>query len=262
MEKRVNEPISTDFKLLDVELLGKPIHIIREKLASLISDSCGSLTNELQNWLKTNQVEAQLTTVELHTFSSSEMDKSSTSVLRHQNGGTAFAHIDNTLLIKLADRFYGASIERDSHTLTSSDLRLQERISKHISQWLAPQNMWSTVDFESAMGIGIHAELTIKIDEFQSTLHLKLDSHLVQTLIEQLELPCPENLYQPFCRSLESTPVRLNAVLSKKQMALSDVLNLQPNDILPIDLLNTVPVSIGNQTLFSGRVAEQDGQLV
>ena len=45
-------------------------------------------------------------------------------------------------------------------------------------------------------------------------------------------------------------------------MALSDVVGLQPDDILPIELLNTVPVSISNQTLFSGRVAEQDGQLV
>jgi flagellar motor switch protein FliM len=262
MERRVNEPIFTDAKLLDVELLGKPINVIREKLTSLISASCGSLTSELQNWLKTNQVEVQPNSVELHTFSPSEMDKSSTSVLRHKNGGTSFVYIESNLLIKLADRFYGASIERDSQTLTNSDLRLQERISKHISHWLAPQDMWSIADFKPSMGIGILAVLNIKINGYQSTLHFKLDSHLVQTLIEQLELPSPENLYQPFCQSLESIPVRLNALLSKKQMVLSDVLNFQPNDILPIELLSTVPVSIGNQPLFSGRIAEQDGQLV
>ncbi|MGU3841203.1 FliM/FliN family flagellar motor switch protein, partial [Vibrio diabolicus] len=85
---------------------------------------------------------------------------------------------------------------------------------------------------------------------------------LIQTLIEQLELQPDTDLYQPFCRSLEATPVRLNVVLSKKKMPLSDVVGLQPNDILPIELLNTVPVSIGNQSLFTGRIAEQDGQLV
>ncbi len=45
-------------------------------------------------------------------------------------------------------------------------------------------------------------------------------------------------------------------------MALSDVVSLKPDDIMPIELLNTVPVSIGNQPLFTGRIAEQDGQLV
>ncbi|MDF2152621.1 flagellar motor switch protein FliM [Vibrio sp. CAU 1672] len=264
MESRVEEPISSpsNVKLLDVELLGKPIHIIRDKLASLLSESCGSLTSELQNWLKINKVEAQLVSVELHTFSPSEMTKAETSAYRHQNGGLAFVHTDNALLIKLADRFYGASVDRTSETLTSSDQRLQDRISKHIVQWLAPENMWSGCDFEPAMGVGIHVELDIRLHDYHGKLHFKLDGHLIQTLIEQLELPSPTNLYQPFCRTLETTPVRLNVTLSKKQMALNDVIDLQPNDILPIDLLNTVPVSIGNQTLFSGRVAEQDGQLV
>ncbi|MBE3696425.1 FliM/FliN family flagellar motor switch protein, partial [Vibrio parahaemolyticus] len=82
------------------------------------------------------------------------------------------------------------------------------------------------------------------------------DTHLIQTLIEQLELQSNGDLYEPFCHSLESTPVRLNVVLSKKTMALSDVVSLRPDDIMPIELLNTVPVSIGNQPLFTGRIAE------
>ncbi|MCV5217206.1 hypothetical protein OFC53_38880, partial [Escherichia coli] len=65
MENRVSEPIS-DSQLLDVELLGKPIHIIREKLDNLISESCSNLTTELQNWLSTGKVEASLTSVDLH----------------------------------------------------------------------------------------------------------------------------------------------------------------------------------------------------
>ncbi|MCA2464993.1 MULTISPECIES: FliM/FliN family flagellar motor switch protein, partial [Vibrio] len=53
-----------------------------------------------------------------------------------------------------------------------------------------------------------------------------------------------------------------NVVLSKKTMALSDVVSLKPDDIMPIELLNTVPVSIGNHPLFPGGIADQDGQLV
>ncbi|MGR5215143.1 FliM/FliN family flagellar motor switch protein [Vibrio harveyi] len=261
MENKVNEPIS-DINLLDVELLGKPIHIIREKLEILISESCSSLTNELQNWLSSNKVEASLISVELHRFSPTLLDKDQTSTYQHQDEGMVYVHGDSQTLIKLADRFYGATTERSSTSLTASDLRLQERISRIITNWLAPQEMWQLCEYETPRGIGLHAELSIAFEDYQGTIHLKLDSAMIQTLIEQLEMHSDANLYQPFCRSLESTPVRLNVVLSKKTMALSDVVGLQPNDILPIELLNTVPISIGPQTLFTGRVAEQDGQLV
>ncbi|MFZ3419482.1 FliM/FliN family flagellar motor switch protein [Vibrio harveyi] len=261
MENKVNEPIS-DINLLDVELLGKPIHIIREKLEILISESCSSLTNELQNWLISNKVEASLVSVELHRFSPTLLDKDQTSTYQHQDEGMVYVHGDSQTLIKLADRFYGATTERSSTSLTASDLRLQERISRIITNWLAPQEMWQLCEYETPRGIGLHAELSIAFEDYQGTIHLKLDSAMIQTLIEQLEMHSDADLYQPFCRSLESTPVRLNVVLSKKTMALSDVVGLQPNDILPIELLNTVPISIGPQTLFTGRVAEQDGQLV
>ncbi|MGY5839903.1 FliM/FliN family flagellar motor switch protein [Vibrio chemaguriensis] len=261
MENRVSEPIS-DIQLLDVELLGKPIHIIREKLEGLISESCSSLTIELQNWLSTSKVEASLTSVDLHRFTPIKMDKDQTSTYQHQEGGMVFVHGDAHTLIKLADRFYGASTERSATTLTASDLRLQERISRIIIGWLAPGEMWEMGEYEAPRGIGINVQLNIAFDDHQGSIYLKLDSHLIQTLIEQLELQPDTDLYQPFCRSLEATPVRLNVVLSKKKMPLSDVVGLQPNDILPIELLNTVPVSIGNQSLFTGRIAEQDGQLV
>lgn len=261
MKNKVNEPIS-DINLLDVELLGKPIHIIREKLEILISESCSSLTNELQNWLSSNKVEASLVSVELHRFSPTLLDKDQTSTYQHQDEGMVYVHGDSQTLIKLADRFYGATTERSSTSLTASDLRLQERISRIITNWLAPQEMWQLCEYETPRGIGLHAELSIAFEDYQGTIHLKLDSAMIQTLIEQLEMHSDADLYQPFCRSLESTPVRLNVVLSKKTIALSDVVGLQPNDILPIELLNTVPISIGPQTLFTGRVAEQDGQLV
>ena len=261
MENKVNEPIS-DINFLDVELLGKPIHIIREKLEILISESCSSLTNELQNWLSSNKVEASLTSVELHRFSPTLLNMDQTSTYQHQDEGMVYVHGDSQTLIKLADRFYGATTERSSTSLTASDLRLQERISRIITNWLAPQEMWQLCEYETPRGIGLHAELSIAFEDYQGTIHLKLDSAMIQTLIEQLEMHSDADLYQPFCRSLESTPIRLNVVLSKKTMALSDVVGLQPNDILPIELLNTVPISIGPQTLFTGRVAEQDGQLV
>lgn len=261
MKNSVTESIS-HIKPLDVELLGKPIHIIRKKLKKLILESCSNLTDELQAWLSSSKIEARLTSLDLYRFCATSLDKKQTSTYRHRDGGTLYIHSNVETLSRLADRFYGANTERSTPSLTASDLRLQERISRIIANWLAPQEMWQTCDYEAPCGIGLHAELSITLENYQGVIHLKIDNTMIQTMIEQLELQKAKDLFQPFCRSLESTPVRLNAVLSKKTMTLSDVVKLQPDDILPIELLNTVPVSIGPHPLFTGRIAEQDGQLV
>ncbi|MEC7941228.1 MAG: FliM/FliN family flagellar motor switch protein [Pseudomonadota bacterium] len=261
MKNSVTESIS-HIKSLDVELLGKPIHIIRKKLNKLILESCSNLTDELQAWLSSNKIETRLTSLDLYRFCTTSLDKTQTSTYRHREGGTLYIHSNVETLSRLADRFYGANSERPTPLLTASDLRLQERISRIIANWLAPQEMWQSCDYEAPCGIGLHAELSITLEDYQGVIHLKIDNTMIQNMIEQLELQKAKDLFQPFCRSLESTPVRLNAVLSKKTMTLCDVVKLQPDDILPIELLNTVPVSIGPHPLFTGRIAEQDGQLV
>lgn len=261
MERKDSEHIP-NVKDLDVELLGKPIHIIREKLEALIADSCTNLTYALQNWLNTTAVEARLNSVELYRFSSTSLNKDRTSTYKHQDNGLVYVDSDASTLIKLADRFYGARIERSTTTLTTSDVRLQERIGRLMTGWLAPLEMWRTCEFEAPRDIGLCVTLTIQYKDHQGAIQLKLDNCLIQALTEQLDLQPTRDLYVPFCHSLFSVPVRLNVVLSKKTIALSDVANLQPGDILPIELLNTVPVSIGNHSLFTGRIAEQEGQLV
>ncbi|NNN44302.1 MULTISPECIES: FliM/FliN family flagellar motor C-terminal domain-containing protein [Vibrio] len=253
---------NSDEQILNVELLGKPIHIIREKLFDLISESCNGLTHELQKWLKTNQIESQLQAVELHSFSPAEMEAAHTSTLRHQAGGLIYIHTDTALLITLADRFYGAPVARTTLSLTSSDIRIQEKISKLMGDWLAPSHMWQHDHFQPTSGIGLDVQITVTLNECVGLIHLKLDGQLIQTLIDQFELQSQSDLTLPFKTALMSTPVRLNAILAKKTMPLSEVIQLQAEDILPIELLNNVPLSIGNQTLFSGRVAENDGQLV
>ena len=251
-----------DYQPLSIESLGKPIHVIRDKLDDLISTSCNGLTYELQNWLKTHHAEANINLVSLHTFTPSEMDKSFISTFRHHGGGRVFIHTDSQTLIKLADSFYDAKMERSHTSLNNSDLRLQEKIGRLIINWLAPEEMWSDCEFEPAQGTGLYATIDVNLNDHQGTIHVKLDELLVATLTEQLDLQPKESMYEPFCQSLASTPVKLNVLLSKKTMPLSELISLQPNDVLPIELLSSAPVSIGQEHLFSGRVAENDGQLV
>ncbi|SHO55698.1 FliM/FliN family flagellar motor switch protein [Vibrio quintilis] len=261
MEMKNNTPVP-EVRPLNVELLGKPVHLIREKLETIISGSCNKLATELQNWLKNHQIDVKLEFVELHWLKPADIDKHSVTQFKHQDGGTLFVSLENTTLVKLADRFYAADVERQESTLTSSDLRLQERIGKLVSQWIAPGEMWEVSESEIGSDVGLRAVATIKYGDHAGHLALIIESNLVQTLINELNLDPAQDLSPQLHRSLEATPVRLNVLLSKKTLPLSDVLSLKPDDILPIELLSTVPVNIGNEHLFSGRVFEQEGQLV
>ncbi len=249
-------------KPLSIELLGRPIHIIRDKLTQIISSSCNGLISELQNWLNSQYIDIKLTSVEIYELKSTDIDKSSFSQYSHENGGSLFIHLNDSMLIKFSDRFYCTNIERRKNVITSSDKRLQERIGKLISQWIAPQEMWQVKEDDISFGIGLKAKLNVTYAGQHGVLTLIFENQLVQTLIDQLDLQTNKNLKPQFHGSLKNTPVRLNVLLCKKTMPLSDVLNLSPKDIIPIDLLSTAPVSIGNERLFSGQVAEQDGQLV
>ncbi len=253
---------SHEYQPLNIEWLGKPIHTIREKLKSLLSDSCDTLTYELQNWLRTEKVETSISEVSLHTLVPNKMFKPHTCTFRHSAGGLLYMHIDQAMLLRLADNFFGARIERKTTVLSNSDLRLQEKIGKLIINWLAPNEVWHLSDFEPSQGLGLYATIKVEVANASGVIHLRLNEELITVLTEQLGLKSNQDLYKPFCHSLESTPVKLNALLSKKTLPLSDLVTLKPDDILPIELLSDVPVSIGQERLFTGQVADRDGQLV
>lgn len=252
----------SECKAVSVELLGKPIHSVRENLALFLAPFSLTLRHSLQSWLKTNDVDVRFRNIELHTFHLNDIDKETLSTFRHQDGGFAYVHLDTPTLIALSDRFYGASVARSNSVLTTSDKRLQARIGKLVIGTIAPDVMWSENEFEPGQGMGLRATLDIQLGEQSGQLTLDIEGSLISTLIEELGLQTQQDLSSAFTQSLETTPVRLNVLLSRKTLPLSDVLRLAPNDILPIELLTNVPVSIGNEQLFTGRVAEQDGQLV
>ncbi|GEM75184.1 flagellar motor switch protein FliM [Vibrio sagamiensis NBRC 104589] len=261
MRGAVYPPIS-EFKTLDVELLGKPIHIIRDKLEQLISESCSTLTNELQRWVQKNNLDVELNSVSIKRLNYDEMNKEHISTFVHQSGGLVNIYFESSTLLRLADCFYDNNNERSSSHITSSDVRLQERIGLLILNWLAPQEMWQSGLYESAQELGIEITLSIRINHNKGLFKVALDSALIETLLEQLNLCAKSDLYNPFCRVLENTPLRLSVALTKKQMPLSDVIDLKPDDIIPIDLFSTVSAHIGHQSLFTGHVADQNGQLV
>ncbi|AUI88781.1 flagellar motor switch protein FliM [Vibrio azureus] len=261
MRGEVKPPIS-EVKTLDVELLGKPIHIIRDKLEKMILDSCSTLTNELQRWVQKNSLDVELNSVSIQKLHHDAVNKEHFSTFAHQLGGLVNVYFEPNTLLRLADCFYDNTNERPSSHVTTSDVRIQERIGRLVLSFLAPQEMWQSGLYESAQEIGIEITLVIRIDNNKGLFKVTLSNALIQTLLKQLSLSTEHDLSEPFCHALQGTPIRLNVTLAKKQMILSDVINLKPDDIIPIELFNSAPVHIGHHSLFTGHVADQNGQLV
>ena len=252
---------------LNIELLGKPIHRVKNKLEDEFKRSSHSLRQAIQSWLNSSDVDVTIQTITINSDNHQYHDFESISAMQHETGGHLSIHLSNLLLIHLADQFYGASIERTTDELSASDLRLQERIAKLISTWIAPMEHWHSSQAIPHQGTGIVATLAITYHHptsgnMTANLAIQLDSVLVQTLADELTQAPNPHIASDFQHVLQATPVRLNVQLSQTQLPLTQVLRLQPDDILPINLLTNVPVHIGKERLFTGRVAEQDGQLV
>ncbi|MCL9776500.1 FliM/FliN family flagellar motor switch protein [Vibrio methylphosphonaticus] len=252
---------------LNIELLGKPIHRVKNKLEDEFRRSSHSLRQTIQSWLNSSDVDVTIQAITINSDRHQFQDFESISALQHEACGHLSVHLSSPLLIHLADQFYGASIERTTDERSASDLRLQERIAKLISTWIAPMEHWHSSATIPHQGMGIVATLAITYrhptsGNMTANLTIQLDSGLVQTLVDELALTPNPHIANDFQHALQSTPVRLNVQLSQTQLPLTQVLRLQPDDILPINLLTSVPVHIGKERLFSGRVAEQDGQLV
>lgn len=252
------------YPTLNVDLLGKPIHAIREELKLLLSQASSSVTYQLQRWIKDADISFKLNGIELHRCNT-QPHAHPTSIFSHQNHGLLRASLSKSLLLALSDRFYGADIQRSANpdcSVTSSDIRLQQRMGQLIANHIAPEGMWQKTEAAFSNEVGLQASFAIDYGEMRGELLVDLDATLIQILIDELALEPKEPIQDKFTQALAKTPVTLSAVLCRKEMPLDQVVNLQPDDIINIDLLSNVPISIGQEHLFNGRVAEQNGQLV
>ncbi|MNC80268.1 Surface presentation of antigens (SPOA) [compost metagenome] len=56
-------------------------------------------------------------------------------------------------------------------------------------------------------------------------------------------------------------PLTLNGKLASINLTVAQLLEMTPGDIIPVSLNTPLPVSIGNEQLFSAIVAEDRGKL-
>lgn len=261
------EYIKSDFDnkypILNVELLGKPIHTIKDELANILNRSLTELTDQIQKWIKSTEFTISIVSID---FQSPQQGQYSALTLKHDDGGMINFRCSAPLLISLSDRFYNSPVSRlnsvKSQILTASDFRLQQRLGHLFASVIAPEDMWNECDSSLSGDIGLVIQLDVSCEDTLGTITICIDSCLIQTLTTVVGLQPIANINEQFTKQLESTKVVLNTILCEKQMPLDQVLQLKPGDVFDIDLIQSSPISIGQEHLFNGHVAEQNGQLV
>ncbi|MCG2836370.1 FliM/FliN family flagellar motor C-terminal domain-containing protein [Photobacterium sp. WH77] len=264
--KKIELNNAQHFPTLNVEHLGRPIHVIREELQKIFSQADSSITQDLQRWVKDKNLTIKLADIQLSNRDATDQSNNA-SIIRHQAGGLIEAQLDTQLLLALSDKFYNADIDRSdagyaNSTLTASDLRLQQRLLQRICSLVADEKAWQLTDDGMTYGVGLLATFTVSYRKKVAAFRLYFDENMLQVLMDDMAFQTNHHLSDDFRLALENTPVQLHATLCQKKMPLDDVLKLRPDDVLNIDLLTNVPVRIGQEHLFNGCVADKDGQLV
>ncbi|MDO6705481.1 FliM/FliN family flagellar motor switch protein [Photobacterium sp. 1_MG-2023] len=264
--KKIELNSAQQFPKLNVEHLGRPIHVIRESLQKAFSQADSSITQDLQRWVKDKNLSFRLSDIQLASRQPTEHTEH-TSVIRHPSGGLIQAQLDVSMLLSLSDKFYNADIDRSdlanaASKLTASDLRLQHRLLKRLCALIDDNDNWQMTDETLSVGVGLMATFMVGYRKKTAEFTVYLNETMLQSLMDEMAVQTNESLDDGFRKVLADTPVILNATLCQKKMPLDDVLKLRPDDVLNIDLLTNVPVRIGQEHLFNGCVADKDGQLV
>lgn len=258
--KNAGSSQNEQYPAVNIELLGKPIHIIREQLEQLFNQAQAGLVLQLSKWTKSADIKLTLQQVSFN-HQASDNHSFFESILQYQQHGLLQLQISQTALLYISDCFYDELNSQQQRAITSSDFRLLQRISALFASVLAPSEMWQETEQKLDYQQGLTASFKLTINHSHEIINVNINDELIQVLIQQLNLQAsplnPADLEQV----LVDTPLILQATLLRKKMSLQQVCQLQADDILPIELMTQVPISIGGIPLFSGRVTEQNGQL-
>ncbi|MDN6018263.1 MAG: FliM/FliN family flagellar motor C-terminal domain-containing protein, partial [Enterobacterales bacterium] len=94
-----------------------------------------------------------------------------------------------------------------------------------------------------------------------------LDNHHVDKMLSNMRGPIEET--QPrenitpaqIERMFYSLPLKLNGRLASLNLTVSQLLNIEAGDVIPISLNEQLPIFIGKEQMFSAVVAEDRGKL-
>lgn len=252
---------------LGVSQLGKPWHKLAEHINNNYDNFDAALSRYFLNKFRINTSLANI-------IFAIEESKKCHQIYSCPAGKVAF-EIERPLLVQLLHDFYGVSEPHsgnDADEITETEKRLQERLGNDICKiFLTPEIIGAQESIKP-----VHNQqhshwawcLSFQLRGYQSGgITLRFDHEFIDHLLSSLR-NVPESQHpQTFSREhlehqLRYLPFTLNARLASIETTLEALLKLRVNDVLPVHMSDSVPVTLEDEVLFQAKVSEHQGQLV
>lgn len=211
----------------------------------------------------------------------------------HPIKGTAVLRIDADLVSLLVDRFYGGHgprIAAARREFTPTEHRLVGRLSGQIVAALA--ECWAEIapvepvllarETNVGRAEAMAGETEVVVQGFDVNLGEK-DSRLIEIVYpkagfagldscsaggsdkgaaQRAELLPPDPVWQSgLAARLDDVRLPARTVLARPNLKMSELLALQPGDVIPIHIARHLPLLVGERVFAHGTVGEQDGSV-
>ncbi|ELR67059.1 Flagellar motor switch protein FliM [Photobacterium marinum] len=190
--------------------------------------------------------------------------------------------IDGDLLFFMVDLFFGGSgnNKRRQNDMSDTELRLVElffnqALEQFSNGWHSITNWQSTLTEKNTLRLGNPMQnnqlyqvcrFTLEVSGHQGWFDIALPFGGLDFLRDQqckpADVEADPELQAKIQEKLCHIPMRLMTTLCERRLALGDVMDLKPGDVIPVELPGEVTVRAGKTSLFKARIAENNSSLV
>lgn len=260
-----------DVTHIEVNKLGRAYH----KIPKIISENFDGIESRLSIFfLRKYRMNAVLRSMTFDT----DCHFKHAQIFENAYGNIGF-DINRAFLLNILHTYYGLSKDSkpgdadSQQPVTKTEERLKNKLGHELAQLVMVQeildqpmelkNDYSAVINQWAWSIQFWLE---GYDEY--CFSLLLDTHHVDILLASLRDDSPLSGQKTGSLTpaqiehmFVSMPLTLNGKLASINLTVAQLLEMTPGDIIPVSLNTPLPVSIGNEQLFSATVAEDRGKL-
>jgi flagellar motor switch protein FliM len=200
--------------------------------------------------------------------------------------GTALFILDAKLVFKLVDNFFGGDgrhAKIEGREFTPTELRVVQLVLKQV--FVDLKEAWANVmkvDFEyvssevnpSLANIVTPSEVVvvssfhIEMDGGGGDLHITMPYSMVEPIKEQLDAGLQSDVSEiddRWVTALRSEvlncEVDLNCRIAEREIALRDLVNLQPGDVIPFDMPDSHILTANDVPMFQAKLGRVGGNL-
>jgi len=200
--------------------------------------------------------------------------------------GTALFILDAKLVFKLVDNFFGGDgrhAKIEGREFTPTELRVVQMVLQ--TAFTDLKEAWKTVmpiDFEfinsevnpamanivSPSEVVVVSTFHVELDGGGGDLHITLPYSMIEPIRETLDAgmqsdvdDADERWVKSLREDIMDARVDLRCSVAERMVPLRDIIDLQPGDIIPIELPDHVMLSANNMPIFNAKVGASRGYL-